>query len=105
MSNVNKSELGSADNVIPSRGRCSSNGSKKKKYAARGDTKRERERERKRNRMQKTKSNSADRLLSQLLQLTCSLIYDSIDGIFLCFLLSLLFSILFVKRLLDNSES
>lgn len=43
MSNVNTSELGSADNVIPSGGRCSSNGSKKKKSMPRGNTKRERE--------------------------------------------------------------
>lgn len=34
--NVNRSELGSVDNVIPAEGRCSSNGTEKKKYAARG---------------------------------------------------------------------
>lgn len=77
MSNVNRSELGSADNVIPSGGRCSSNGSKKKKYAARGNTKREKE-----------KSNAGNKKMATPRETTIanikqrSLIYDSIDDVF-----------------------
>lgn len=64
MSNVNRSELGSADNVIPSGGRCSSNGSKKKKSMPREGIQREKE---KSNAENKKMAIVRDRSLSHIL--------------------------------------